>query len=121
MVEIRVAVADPAGAHGLLRRLAGLFDRSSVSFDGTLNEVRVRSEWESRSIVQVIATVESWLVADCIDSAKLSVGDRSYTMLGAGGPRGTERTSRVTALVPQLTALTNGKAEIPPVAKDLAG
>jgi hypothetical protein len=85
MVEIRVAVADAAGAHGLLRRLAGLFDRSSVSFDGTLNEVRVRSEWESRSVVKVIGTVESWLAADGIDSAKLSVGDRSYTMVGPAG------------------------------------
>jgi hypothetical protein len=42
MVEIRVAVADAAGAHGLLRRLTGLFGRSSVTFDGTRNEVRVR-------------------------------------------------------------------------------
>jgi hypothetical protein len=85
MVEIRVAVADAAGAHGLLRRLTGPFDRSSVSFDGTRNEVRVQSESESRSIVQVITTVESWLAADGIDSAKLSVGDRSYTMLGPAG------------------------------------
>jgi hypothetical protein len=82
MVEIRVAVADEAGAHGLLRGLTALFDRSSVSFDGLRNEVRVHSEWESRSVVQVIAAVESWLTADGIDSAKLSVGDRSYTMLG---------------------------------------
>ena len=85
MVEIRVAVADEAGAHGLLRRLTALFDRSSVSFDGRRNEVRVHSESESRSVVQVIAAVESWLTADGIDSAKLSVGDRSYTMLGPTG------------------------------------
>ena len=91
MVEIRVAVADAAGAHGLLRRLTGLFDRSSVSFDGTRNEVRVRSEWESRSVVQVIGTVESWLAADGIDSAKLSVGDRSYTMVGPGLGTSNER------------------------------
>jgi hypothetical protein len=82
MVEVRVAVADAAGAHGLLRRLAGLFDRSSVSFDRTHCEVRVRSEWESRSVVEVITTVESWLAADGIDSATLSIGDRSYTMVG---------------------------------------
>jgi hypothetical protein len=91
MVEIRVAVADAARAHGLLRRLARLFDRSSVSFDGTRNEVRVRSEWESRSVVEVISTVESWLAADGIASATLSVGDRSYTMLGPanlGAPSG---------------------------------
>jgi hypothetical protein len=85
MVEIRVAVTDAARAHGLLQRLTHLFDRSSVSFDGTRNEVRVRSEWESRSIVQVISTVESWLATDRIDSAKLSVGDRSYTMVGPAG------------------------------------
>jgi len=85
MVEIRVSVPDTARMHGLMRRLAGHFDPSSVSFDGTRNEVRVRSEWESLSIVQVIDTVESWLAADRIDSAKLSVGDRSYTMVGPAG------------------------------------
>ena len=84
MVEIRVAVADAAGAHGLVRRLTGLFG-PSVWFDRTRNEVRVRSEWESRSIVEVIGTVESWLAADRIDSARVSVGDRSYTMVGTAG------------------------------------
>ena len=87
MVEIRVAVADSTGAHALLRRLAALFDRSSVSLDGTRNEVRVRSEWESRSVVQVIDAVQSWLAADGVGSAKLSVGDRSYTMVGPAGVR----------------------------------
>jgi heme-degrading monooxygenase HmoA len=82
MVEIRVAVTDAAQAHGLLRRLAGLFDRSSVKFDRTRNEVRVRSEWESRSVLEVIDAVQSWLAADGVDSATLSVGDRSYTMAG---------------------------------------
>lgn len=82
MVEICVAVPDAAEAHGLLRRLAALFDRSAVSFDGRRNEVRVCSEWESRSVVAVIDAVQSWLAADGVDSAKLSVGDRSYTMAG---------------------------------------
>ena len=85
MVEIRVGVTDATGAHGLLRRLAALFDRSSVSFDSRCNEVLVRSEWESRSVVQVINAVQSWLAADGVDSAKLSVGDRSYTMVGPAG------------------------------------
>ena len=85
MVEICVALTDSTGAHGLLQRLAGLFDRSSLSFDGTRNEVRVRSEWESRSIVQVIDAVQSWLAADGVDSAKLSVGDRAYTLVGPAG------------------------------------
>jgi hypothetical protein len=91
-VEIRVAVTDAARSHGLMRRLGRLFDRSSVSFDTTRSEVQVRSEWESRSLVQVLGAVESWLAEDGPDSARLSIGDRSYTMvapapLGASNER----------------------------------
>jgi hypothetical protein len=81
MVEIRVAVADAAGVHGLVRRLAGVFDRTSLSFDGPRSEVRVRSEWESRSVVLVLDAVEAWLAEDGIGSARLSIGERSYTMV----------------------------------------
>jgi hypothetical protein len=90
MVEICVAVTDADGAQGLLQRLAAFFDRSSVSFDATRNEVRVRSDRESRSVVRVIDAVQSWLAADGVDSAELSLGDRSYTMVGpsAGTARG---------------------------------
>jgi hypothetical protein len=87
MVEIRVAVEDATGAHGLVRRLAGLFDQSSVSFDEACNEVRVRSDWGSRAVVQVIDTVDSWLAAAGVGSAKLSIGDRSYTMVGPWSAR----------------------------------
>jgi hypothetical protein len=82
MVEIRVAVADATGVHGLVRRLAGTFNRSSVSFDGARKEVRVRSEWESRGVVLVLDAVEAWLAEDGVESAKLSIGERSYTMFG---------------------------------------
>lgn len=85
-MEIRVAVADATGAHGLVRRFAGLFDPSSVSFDGTRNEVRVHSEWESRSVVKLIDAIESWLAADGAGSAQLSIGDHSYTMVGPARP-----------------------------------
>jgi len=81
MVEIRVAVPDDTYGHGLMRRLAGVFDRSSVSFDRVQSEVRVHSKWESRGIVQVLGAVESWLAEDGPESAKLSIGDRSYTMV----------------------------------------
>jgi hypothetical protein len=81
MVEIRVAVPDATRVHGLIRRLGGLFDRSSLSFDGTRNEVEVRSEWESRGLIQVLGAVESWLAEEGPDAVKLSVGDRSYTMV----------------------------------------
>jgi len=79
-VEIRVAVTDTLRVHGLVGRLAGFFDLSSVSFDD--NEVRVRSEWESRAVVVVLNVVEAWLAEDGVGSAKLSIGDRSYTMAG---------------------------------------
>jgi hypothetical protein len=81
MVEIRVGVADARGVHGLMRRLAGVFDRTSVSFDGTRKEVRVRSEWESRAVVQVLRAVEAWLAEDGLGSAEVSIGDRSYTLV----------------------------------------
>src|SRR5437763_9844361 len=84
MVEICVAVADLDSAHGLMQGLARLFDRASVSFDSTRSEVRVRSEWESRAVMHVIDAVESWLAADDIGSAKLSIGDRSVTLFGPG-------------------------------------
>ena len=82
MVEIRVAVADATGVQALVQRLAGVFDRSSVSFDGRRKEVRVRSEQESRTVVLVLGAVEAWLAEDGVGSAKLSLGDRSYTMVG---------------------------------------
>jgi hypothetical protein len=85
MVEIRVAIPDATGVHGLVRRLAGVFDRSSVSFDGSRKEVRVRSEWESRAVLLVLDAVEAWLSEDGVASAKLSLGDRSYTLVGAAG------------------------------------
>jgi hypothetical protein len=82
MVEIRVAVTDATRIHGLMSRLGRLFDHSSVWFDVARGEVRVRSEWESRSVVAVIDAVQSWLEADGLGSAKLSIGDRSYTLVG---------------------------------------
>jgi hypothetical protein len=86
MVEIRVAVADPTSAHGLMRGLAELFGRSSISFDRSLSEVRVRSEWESRAVMEVIDVVDRWLAADEIASARLSIGDRSHTLVGPARP-----------------------------------
>ena len=91
MVEIRVAFTDATRVHGLLRRLGRLFDRLSLSFDGARREVLVRSEWESRSVVEVIDAVQAWLAADGPGSAMLSVGDRTFTMVAPpalGAPKG---------------------------------
>jgi hypothetical protein len=84
MVEICVTVADPTDAHDLMRGLAELFGRSSLSFDHKRSEVRVCSEWESRAVMKVIDVVDRWLAADGIASAKLSIGDRSHTLVGPG-------------------------------------
>jgi hypothetical protein len=86
MVEICVAVADPIDADGLMRGLAELFGRSSVSFDHPRSEVRIRSEWESRAVMEVIDVVDRWLAADGIASATLSIGDRSHTLIGPAQP-----------------------------------
>ena len=86
MVEICVAVVDLDTVHGLVQRLTTLFDGPSVSFDPARCEVRVRSEWESRSVVQVIDLVESWIATDGPDFVRLSIGDRSYTMRGPTSP-----------------------------------
>jgi hypothetical protein len=86
MVEICVAVADPTSVNGLMRGLAELFGRSSVSFDRKRSEARVRSKWESRAVVGVIEVVDRWLAADWIASAKLSIGGRSHTLVGPVWP-----------------------------------
>jgi hypothetical protein len=80
MVEIRVAVDDAMRVHGLMRRLAALFDRSAVSFDRARKEIRVESEWESRGVVSVIDAIEAWIEEDGGRRAMLSIGDRSYTL-----------------------------------------
>jgi hypothetical protein len=86
MVEIRVALEDATGAHALLRRLAGLFDLSCISFDAASNEVRIRSEWESRSAIRLIDTIESWLTADGLGAAKLSIEGRTLSLVGLTWP-----------------------------------
>jgi hypothetical protein len=80
MVEIRVSV-DGTRASRLMGRLATLFGRSSISLDRSRNEVRVKSEWESRAVMGVLEVVEAWLDEEGAESATLSMGDRSYTLV----------------------------------------
>jgi hypothetical protein len=80
VVELQIAVGGATGAHGLMQRLSDLFDRSAVTFDKAANEVRVRSEWESRSVTRVVDALEAWLTADGQDSAKVTLGSLSYTV-----------------------------------------
>jgi hypothetical protein len=81
MVEIRVAVEDATRVPALVVRLARIFDRSSISFDRSRNEVSVESDWESRAVTGVLDVVEAWLSEDGAESATLSIGDRSYTLM----------------------------------------
>jgi hypothetical protein len=82
-VEIRISVDDVTLAPELMRRLAGLFDSSSVSWDRAHSEVRVESEWESRGVAGVVEIVGAWIEEDGVASATLSMGDRSHTLLGS--------------------------------------
>jgi hypothetical protein len=83
MVEIRVTVEDTMRVPRLVLRLANLFDRSSISFDRSRNEVRVESEWESRAVAGVIEIVQTWLSEDGVESATLSIGNRSYRLVSS--------------------------------------
>jgi hypothetical protein len=82
MVEIRVAVDDPTRAYGLMRRLVALFGRSSISFDRSRNEVHVKSEWESRGVVQLIEAVQAWIEEDRGKRVRLYIGSHSYELAG---------------------------------------
>lgn len=80
MVEIRVAVPNASRSMGLVHRLVGMFGGSSVSIDRARHEVCVRSESESRSVVQVIELVQSWLATDGDGPVTLWVGSRSHEL-----------------------------------------
>ena len=81
MVEIEVTVADERDVHGLVRRLRGLFDSSEVTYDSERKHVRVRAEWESRTVTAVVDAVKEWMDETGADSASLDVGNRSFTIL----------------------------------------
>jgi len=81
MVEICVTVEDATRVPRLVRRLANIFERSSISFDPSRNEVRVESEWESRAVMGVVEDVQAWLNEDGAVSATLSIGNSTYTLV----------------------------------------
>jgi hypothetical protein len=81
MVEIRVTVEDATRVPPLVRRLANVFERSSISFDRSRNEVRVESEWESRAVMGVVEVVQAWLSENGAESATLSIGNSTCTLV----------------------------------------
>jgi hypothetical protein len=82
-VEIRISVDDVTLAPELMRRLAGLFDSSAVSWDRAHHDVLVESEWGSRGVAGLLEIVLAWIEADGVASATLSMGDRSHTLVGS--------------------------------------
>jgi hypothetical protein len=83
MVEIHIALADPTRVQGLLGSLATLFGGTSLAYDERRNEICVSAEWESRDVNQVVGAFETWLAKDGVgSSAKLMIGDASYSMVG---------------------------------------
>ncbi len=112
MVEIQVAVADATVAQGLLRRLAGLIDRSAVAFDDVRKEVRVRSEWDSRDIRPGHRDGRILAHGRGVDSARLLIGDRSYTMVNpahtASLPENVGRRARFATSRPRACSTRRG-------------
>ena len=88
MVEIGVRIADGRLVHGLMRQLRGLFPSSAVTYDATHQQVCVRSEWESRAVIAVIDSVQTWIDESGSGTAVLTVGGRTYQVVGPN-PGGT--------------------------------
>jgi hypothetical protein len=83
-MELSVALPDVSEAQGLVRQLAGALE-ATVFFDIGRGEIRVRPRNESHgAILRVLDVVGSWLENGHAQSAKLSLGERSYTLVGSG-------------------------------------
>jgi len=80
-VEIRISVDDVTLAPELMRRLAGLFEESTVSWDRAHYQVRVESEWGSRGVAGLLEIVAAWIEEQGVASATLSMGNRSHTLV----------------------------------------
>src|SRR5690349_6877020 len=116
MVEIKVTVTDELLVHSLIRRLRRLFDPSAVTYDATLKQVRVRTEWESRSVVEVVDSVQKWMEESGAASASLAVGDRSYTLVSAqptSSPLETEPGIRALATIAAVVRSAHGADDTP--------
>jgi hypothetical protein len=78
---IRVEVPDAASAKGLVQRLAGVFEPTSVLLDADRAEVRVEEKRKSsRTVAQVLATVEDWLAEAGADCATVWLDGSRYTL-----------------------------------------
>jgi signal transduction histidine kinase len=83
MVEINLTDGDAALVEALVLRLQRLSDRSTVSYDAARKQLRLGLE-EGGSAVAAVHAVESWLDESGVASASLTIGNRSYALLGRG-------------------------------------
>jgi len=85
VISIGLAELDLAGIRSLATRLAGSIEPASIWLEGSPDGLSVHAEIESdHGIKTVIDAVQEWLAAHGADSASLSIGDRSYTLVGEG-------------------------------------
>ena len=90
VISIGLAELDLAEIRSLATRLAGSIEPASIWLEGSRDSVSVHAELESEhAISRVIDAVQEWLAAHGADSASLSIGERSYTLVGHGGTANT--------------------------------
>ena len=78
---IRVEVPDAASASGLVRRLTGAFEPTSVVLDANSREVRVEENGKSRrAVARILSSIEVWLREADVDSTTVWLGDAQYTV-----------------------------------------
>jgi hypothetical protein len=85
MINIGLAERDLADIGSLATRVAGIMEPASIWLEGNPDSVSVHAEVESEhAINRVIDAVQQWLEAHDAESASLSIGNRSYTLVGQG-------------------------------------
>lgn len=87
VINIGLAELDLAGIRNLATRLASIVEPASIWLEGNPESVSVHAEVESEHAINaVIDAVQDWLARHGADSASLSIGDRSYILVGQGEP-----------------------------------
>ena len=85
VINIGLAELDLSDIRSLATRLAVIIEPASIWLEGNPDSVSVHAEVESEhAINRVIDAVQEWLAGHGAESASLSIGDRSYTLVGQG-------------------------------------
>ena len=85
VINIGLTALDLADIRSLATRLADIIEPASIWLEGHPDGVSVHAEVESEhAINRVVDAVQDWLAAHSADSASLSIGDRSYTLVEQG-------------------------------------